>query len=417
MKILVTGSNGFIGQNLIAWLRRRPEVQVLVFDQEHSLADLAQRLAAADLVYHLAGVNRPQTVEEFRAGNVDLTAQMCDLLLQAGQATPIVLSSSIQAGLDNPYGVSKRHAEQVLADYVARSGAPVAIFRLSNVFGKWCRPNYNSVVATFCHNIARDLPIVISDPSREVPLVHVDDVVQAFLEVGEEIRSQRSEVRGQSPVAGNPHVRTHFSPWTIDNSPLTTLALRASASVDNSSSVLAYYEARPVYTVTLGRLAELIGSFRASRQSLLAPNFGDPFVHKLYGTFLSYLEPDDFAYDLTQRSDARGSLAEFIKSPGFGQIFVSRTGHGITRGNHFHHTKTEKFLVLEGEAIIRFRHIQSSEVIEYAVCGEDYRVLDIPTGYTHSIENVGQGELVTLFWASEVFDPGRPDTIWEEVLS
>jgi UDP-2-acetamido-2,6-beta-L-arabino-hexul-4-ose reductase len=306
----------------------------------------------------------------------------------------------------------------------------VAIFRLSNVFGKWCRPHYNSVVATFCHNIARDLPITISDPSREVPLVHVDDVVQAFLEAGtevrgqksevrsqrSEVRSQRSEVRGQRSGAGISHDGAHFSPLTIDNSPLTTLALRASASVDNSSPVLAYYEAQPVHTVTLGRLAELIRSFRASRQTLLAPDFGDPFVHKLYGTFLSYLEPDDFAYDLTQRTDPRGSLAEFIKSPGFGQIFVSRTRPGITRGNHFHHTKTEKFLVLEGEAIIRFRHIQSQEVIEYAVRGEDYRVLDIPTGYTHSIENVGQGELVTLFWASEVFDPGRPDTIWEEVV-
>lgn len=400
MNVLVTGSRGFIGQNLITWLQRLPDVQVLDFDQEHTLADLANRLAAADLIYHLAGVNRPQTVDEFRAGNVDLTAQMCDLLLQAGRATPIVLSSSIQADLDNPYGASKREAEQVLADYAARSGAPVAIFRLSNVFGKWCRPHYNSVVATFCHNIARDLPITISDPSREVPLVHVDDVAQAFLEVGAEFRVQKSEVRGQRSGAGISNNGAHFSPLTIDN----------------SSPLLAYYEARPVYTVTLDRLAELIHSFRASRQTLLAPDFGDPFVHKLYGTFLSYLEPDDFAYDLTQRTDPRGSLAEFIKSPGFGQIFVSRTRPGVTRGNHFHHSKTEKFLVLEGEAIIRFRHIQSLEVIEYAVRGEDYRVLDIPTGYTHSIENVGQGELVTLFWASEVFDPGRPDTAWEEVL-
>jgi len=343
-------------------------------------------VAAADLIYHLAGVNRPQSVEEFRAGNVDLTAQLCDLLLQAGRATPIVLSSSIQAELDNPYGVSKRQAEQVLTDYAARSGARMAIFRLSNVFGKWCQPNYNSVVATFCHNIARDLPITISDPSREVPLVHVDDVVQAFLEAGEEIRDQRSEVRSQR------------------------------SEVRSQRSGVSYREALPVFTVTLGRLAALIQSFRQSRKSLLTPDFDDPFVHKLYGTFLSYLALDDFAYDLTQRSDARGSLAEFIKSPPFGQIFVSRTKPGVTRGNHFHHTKTEKFLVLQGEAIIRFRPIQSNEVIEYAVRGEDYRVVDIPTGYTHSIENVGQGELVTLFWASEVFDSGRPDTLWEEVL-
>ena len=371
MNILVTGSNGFIGQNLITWLQRLPEVQVLEFDQQRTQHDLAERLAAADLVYHLAGVNRPQSVEEFRAGNVDLTAQMCDLLRQAGRATPIVLSSSIQAELDNPYGVSKRQAEEIITRYAAASGAHCTIFRLKNVFGKWCRPNYNSVVATFCHNIARDLPITISDPDRGLELVHVDDVAEAFLE--------------------------HRSTFILHPS-------------------LAYYEVQPVYTVRLGRLAELIRSFRASRQSLLTPDLSDPFVHKLYGTFLSYLEPDDFAYDLTQRSDARGSLAEFIKSPPFGQIFVSRTKPGITRGNHYHHTKTEKFLVLEGEAIVRFRRILSSEIIEYAVRGEDYRVLDIPTGYTHSIENVGSGELVTLFWASEVFDPERPDTVWDEVL-
>lgn len=391
MNVLVTGSRGFIGQNLIAWLQRLPDVQVLEFDQEHTLADLAERLAAADLVYHLAGVNRPQSVEEFHAGNVDLTAQMCQRLLDAGRTTPIVLSSSIQAELDNPYGVSKRQAEQVLAGYAAASGAAVAIFRLSNVFGKWCRPNYNSVVATFCHNIARDLPITISDPGHEVPLVHVDDVVQAFLEVGKEIRGQAQRAAAHS----QPYL-THHSSSIIPDS-------------------VSFYEAAPIYTVTLGRLAELIHSFRASRQTLLAPDLSDPFGHKLYGAFLSYLTPDNFAYDLTQRTDPRGSLAEFIKSPPFGQIFVSRTKPGITRGNHFHHTKTEKFLVLEGEAIIRFRHIHSNQVIEYTVRGEDYRVVDIPTGYTHSIENIGPGELVTLFWASEIFDPERPDTIWEEV--
>lgn len=372
MNVLVTGSRGFIGQNLIVWLQRLPDLQVLEFDQEHTLADLTERLATADLIYHLAGVNRPQTVEEFRAGNVDLTAQMCDLLLRAGRATPIVLSSSIQAELDNPYGVSKRQAEEVLADYARRSGARVVIFRLTNVFGKWSRPNYNSVVATFCHNIAHDLPITISDQARELGFIHVDDVIRCFLG---EVQGSRSKVQGE----------------------------------------VVYLEAGPSYTVSLGRLAELLRSFRDSRQSLVVPDFSDPFAHKLYGTFLSYLAPDDFAYDLTKRTDPRGSLAEFVKSEPFGQIFVSRTKPGITRGNHYHHKKTEKFLVLEGEAIIRFRHIKSDDVIEYRVTGEDYRVLDIPTGYTHSIENVGESVLVTLFWASEVFDPERPDTVFEEV--
>jgi len=382
MNILVTGSNGFIGRNLVAWLGRLPEVRVLEFDQENTLDELGALLAQADIVYHLAGVNRPQTEAEFTTGNVDLTAQVCDGLLALGRATPIVLSSSIQAALDNPYGVSKRQAEAVVADYAARSGAHVVIYRLRNVFGKWCRPNYNSVVATFCHSIAHDLPITVSDPARELELVHVDDVVKAFMT---EIRSQESGVRDQPSAVGR------------------------------QSSAVSYQEVAPSFRVTLGRLAELIQSFRESRQTLRVPDLSDPFMHKLYGAFLSYLEPDDFAYDLTKRTDPRGSLAEFVKSDPFGQLFVSRTKPGITRGNHYHHTKTEKFLVVEGEAIIRFRHIQGEDVIEYRVRGEDFQVVDIPTGYTHSIENTGASELVTLFWASEIFDPAQPDTIYEEV--
>ncbi len=430
MNVLVTGSRGFIGKNLIAWLAQETDVQVLEFDLEHTQSELAERLAVADLVYHLAGVNRPQSVEEFHTGNVELTAQICELLLRNGRVTPIVFSSSIQAELDNPYGVSKRWAEAVLADYAQRSSAAVAIFRLSNVFGKWCRPHYNSVVATFCYQIAHDLPITISDPSREVPLVHVDDVVQAFLEAGEEITRQKSEVKGQRSEVRKRRDTLHFSPLAIKDLPLT--------AGNPSRATLVYCEARPIYTVTLGRLADLIRSFRASRQTLVAPDLSDPFVYKLYGTYLSYLEPSDFAYDLTQRTDARGALAEFIKSPAFGQIFVSRTRPGVTRGNHFHHTKAEKFLVLEGEAVIRLRAIrnqrtgvggqrsevgdqgaegggQGVEVVEYRVSGRDFRVVDIPPGYTHSIENVGDGELVTLFWASEVFDSDKSDTYYEQV--
>lgn len=400
MKVLVTGAYGFIGKNLTTWLARLPDVQVLPFGRGHTEADLAQMAAAADLVYHLAGVNRPPSAEEFRTGNVGLTAALCDALSQTGRPVPVVFASSIQAELDNPYGVSKREAEAVLAEHADRTDAAVAIFRLANVFGKWCRPNYNSVVATFCYNIARGLPIAISDPAREVRLVHVDDVVRALLE-------SLAEVTGQRPELIGPRV-----PLTVHRSPFT------------AHPRVSYYEAHPIYTVTLGRLAELIRSFRESRQSLLAPDFGDPFVYKLYGTYLSYLPTDDFAYGLTQRADPRGVLAEFIKSPSFGQIFVSRTRPGITRGNHFHHVKAEKFLVLEGEAVIRFRPIggqesevrgQGSEVIEYRVSGRDFRVVDIPPGYTHSITNVGDTELVTLFWASEVFDPQRPDTWYEEV--
>lgn len=370
MKVLVTGANGFIGKNLVACLERSGQHETTGFDTENSVEELEEALATTDFVFHLAGVNRPQTEAEFTAGNVDLTAHVCNYLLALGRPVPLLLSSSTQAELDNPYGRSKRQAEEVVTAYARQSGAPVFIYRLTNVFGKWCRPNYNSVVATFCHNIARDLPITISNPNHQMDLVHVDDVVRSFV----------AEL-GASDPAG------------------------------------AYYrQAAPTHEISLSELARQIEAFREMRQSLLIPDFADPFIHKLYGTYLSYLEVDDFAYDLEKRCDRRGCLAEFMKAPSFGQIFVSRTEPGITRGNHFHDVKTEKFLVLEGEALIRFRHIHSDEVLEYRVRGEDFRVLDIPPGYTHSIENTGTGELITLFWASEIFEPERPDTSWLPVL-
>ncbi len=244
------------------------------------------------------------------------------------------------------------------------------VFRLTNVFGKWCRPNYNSVVATFAHNIARNLPISINDPVRELELVYIDDVVAAML-----------------------------------------------ATIDAAPEGVSEGKVSCVHRVTLGALANQLQVFHASRSTLVLPSFEVDFVKKLYATYLSYLEPDRFAYSLEQKTDQRGSLAEFLKSRQFGQLFVSRTKPGVTRGNHYHHTKTEKFLVVEGRAIVRFRHIEGGHVIEHAVSGSEFRVVDIPPGYTHSIENVGAGELVTLFWASEIFDPQRPDTVMMPVLS
>jgi UDP-2-acetamido-2,6-beta-L-arabino-hexul-4-ose reductase len=363
-EILVTGADGFIGRNLIASLERQDGVHVLQYDLGNTPAELEAGLAQADIIFHLAGVNRPQRESEFQTGNADFTAHVCGRLQALGRAVPIVLSSSIQVNYDNPYGASKGKAEESVKLYVQQAGARAAIFRLKNVFGKWCRPNYNSVVATFCHNIAHDLPITISDPELELDLIYIDDVVKQFL----------SEIH----------------------------------SVDSPG--VTYREISPVYEVQLGRLAYLVQSFREMRANLVIPAFDDDFTRKLYGTYLTYLEPDDFAYGLNKKSDSRGRLAEFVKSPPFGQIFVSRTHPGITRGNHFHHTKAEKFLVVEGDAIIRFRHIGGGDVIEYQVKGDDFRVVDIPPGYTHSIENIGPGELVTLFWASEMFDPNRPDT-------
>lgn len=368
MKVMVTGANGFIGKNLVSHLGRQEGLVILSIDQENSPEELTTALAEADFVFHLAGVNRPHREEEFRSGNADLTWLVCRGLAKAGARAPIVLSSSIQVAHDNPYGLSKREAELALAWY-ARQGGRAIIYRLTNVFGKWCRPDYNSVVATFCHNIANGLPISISDPAHELVLVHVDDVVRCLL-----------------------------------------------AEFSEAQEGLTWREAGPKYSITLDRLADLIGSFSELRATLRVPDFTDEFTRKLYGTYLSYLPVDQFAYKLKQKCDDRGCLAEFVKSAPFGQVFVSRTLPGVTRGNHYHHTKTEKFLVLEGQAIIRFRHVLNGDVIEYPVSGEEFKVVDIPTGYTHSIENVGKGQLVTLFWASEVFDPGQPDTEFLKVL-
>jgi UDP-2-acetamido-2,6-beta-L-arabino-hexul-4-ose reductase len=366
MNVLVTGARGFIGRNLIAQLRVREGCAVTLFDVDGSADVLRAGLAAADIVYHLAGVNRPRIEAEFETGNAGLTREICEILRELGRTPVIVMSSSVQAAFDNPYGVSKRRAEDALREFAAQTGARVCIYRLKNVFGKWCRPNYNSVVATFCHNIANDLPIQISDPSRELELVYVDDVVDAFL----------AELHG--PMADRDI---------------------------------------PSYNLALGDLAGRIQSFHDMRTSLLTPDFAVRFNQQLYAAYLSYVPDEARRQQLAIKSDQRGGLAEFIKSNHSGQIFISRTKPGITRGNHYHHTKTEKFFVVEGEGIIRMRHIESSDVVAYRVRGEAFQVIDIPPGYTHSIENVGAGELVTLFWASEIFNPDQPDTCFLPVVA
>jgi UDP-2-acetamido-2,6-beta-L-arabino-hexul-4-ose reductase len=366
VKVLVTGAQGFVGQNLRVPLSRREGVEVLAYDVENTASDLEAFLAEADFIYHLAGVNRPQDPEEFKTGNTGLTTTIVDTLIRLGRTPKIVFTSSIQAEQDNPYGHSKKAAEDELLRYNALGGS-VAIYRLRNVFGKWCRPNYNSVTATFCHNIAHDLPIEIRDPAYEVELVYIDDIVHDFL--------AELETTGDSP----------------------------------------FRQVERFTRVSLGRLAELVQSFRACRETLVLPEFEDRFVTELYATYLSYLDGPNFAYDLNAKHDDRGWLAEFIKTPAAGQIFISRTKPGITRGNHFHATKTEKFLVVEGEGVVHFRDLRTGQRVDHPVNGNVPRVVDIPPGWTHSIENTGTGEMVTLFWASEIFDPNRPDTIWEQV--
>jgi UDP-2-acetamido-2,6-beta-L-arabino-hexul-4-ose reductase len=357
--VLITGGRGFLGRNLAAHLGVRTDCQTWVFDQEDSHADLTKWLNAADVVFHLAGVNRPDDPAEYKRGNAGFTAELCDLLRAAGKAPKIVFASSIQAALENPYGVSKRIAEETLLEFSVSSGACVRIYRLKNLFGKWCRPNYNSVTATFCHNVAHDLPISISDPVREMELSYVDDVVAAF--VGElELTDEPATIRSE--------------------------------------------------TVRLGALAERIQSFRRMRNTLKTPDLADWFTRALYATYLSYVPAEGRQQQLSIRADERGSLAEFIKSDHFGQIFVSRTRPGVTRGNHYHHTKAEKFLVVEGDGLIRMRAIEGGPVEEYLVRGSEYRVVDIPPGMTHSISNIGNTEMVTIFWSDEMFDPSRPDT-------
>jgi UDP-2-acetamido-2,6-beta-L-arabino-hexul-4-ose reductase len=361
---LVTGSAGFIGQR-VADLLRLEGHEVLGYEVNDSRQLLGERAAKADFIFHFAGVNRPSNPADFETVNAKLTEELCGLVGQSGNKAVVILASSSQAQLDNPYGVSKRNAELAVENFAARGGK-AAIFRLTNVFGPGCRPNYNSVVATFAYNTAHDLPLEINDPGRELILVYVHDVARAMV-----------DVMKSPPSPGAPE----------------------------------YREVSPVARTTLSGLAETFKAFRRTRASAFVPAVSREFERKLYATYLSYLKPEDFGYELSKRSDDRGSLAEFLKSESTGQLFISRTRPGAARGNHYHHTKTEKFLVVEGEGLIRFRPVNGTgSILEYPVSGSDFRVLDIPPDYTHSIENVGSGELVVLFWASEIFDPTVPDT-------
>ena len=368
MKILVTGSKGFIGKNLIAELHNRGYASIFRFDKDTDEKLLDEYTRDCEFVFHLAGVNRPENEKEFMEGNFGFTSRLLDSLRKHNNTCPIMISSSIQAELDNPYGKSKKAGEDLIFAYGKETGARVLVYRFPNVFGKWCRPNYNSVIATFCHNIARDLPIKVNDPNVVMNLVYIDDVVVELIDALEG-RETRENVFCKVPV---------------------------------------------VHTITLGEIADLIYSFKKSREERSIPNMSDPFTKKLYSTYLSYLPEDQFSYDLKMNVDARGSFTEFIRTPDRGQVSVNISKPGITKGNHWHHTKNEKFLVVKGEGVIRFRRIDSDEVIEYFVSGDKLEVVDIPVGYTHNIENLGDTDMVTIMWANEPFDPGKPDTYFLE---
>jgi len=372
LNILITGARGFMGKNLRSALTGRcgDAHRLMLLDMPHTEEELLAAAAEADFVFHLAGVNRPTDPADFQKGNADFTRQLLTLLKERGKRPPVLLSSSIQAALENPYGQSKLSAEQAVADYGRETGSAVYLYRLPNIFGKWSRPNYNSAVATFCHNVARGLPITVNDPSVTLRLVYIDDVVEEFLRAME----------------GQPH---REGEWCT---------------------------VQPVHEVNLGHMAELIQSFPALRDSLTAPDQSDPLVKKLYATYLSFLPPEDFSRPTVTHADQRGSFTELLHMGSRGQVSLNISKPHITKGDHWHQTKHEKFIVLQGEGVIRFRKVGDSTVIAYKVSGENLTVVDIPTGYTHSIENTGDTDMLTLMWANEVFDPAHPDTLRLPVL-
>ncbi|MFC0187172.1 capsular polysaccharide biosynthesis protein CapF [Fictibacillus aquaticus] len=369
MKLIITGANGFIAKNLITELRNRGYNDLFEYTRKTSLADLDEYCKKADFVFHLAAVNRPKDQSEFMDGNYGFTSQLIELLKKHNNNCPILVSSSTQAALDNPYGISKKAGEDIIFKYGKETGAKVLVYRFPNVFGKWCRPNYNSAIATFCHNISRDLPIKVNASSVVMNLVYIDDVVEELI----------------NALNGNENNKGHLC------------------------------EVPVVHTATLGEIVEKIKSFKISREERTIPNMSDQLTKKLYSTYLSYLPEKQFSYDLKMNEDHRGSFTEFIKTPDRGQVSINISKPGITKGNHWHHTKNEKFLVVSGEGVIRFRRIDSEDVIEYYVSGQQLQVLDIPTGFTHNIENIGNTDMVTVMWANEHFDPNRPDTYFLEV--
>jgi UDP-2-acetamido-2,6-beta-L-arabino-hexul-4-ose reductase len=369
MKILVTGAKGFIGKNLIAEFKNRKYNEIFEYDRDTDPLLLDTYCKEADFVFHLAGVNRPKEQSEFMKGNFGFTSDLLNSLKKHNNTCPVMISSSIQAELDNPYGESKKAGEDLLFAYGKENGAKVLVYRFPNVFGKWCKPNYNSAVATFCHNVAHDLPIQVNDPNVVMNLVYIDDVVNELIDA----------------IEGNENRANSFC------------------------------EVPVVHTIKLGEIVDLIYSFKKSREDRSVPNMSDAFAKKLYSTYLSYLPEDQFSYELKMNVDQRGSFTEFIKTPDRGQISVNISKPGITKGNHWHHTKNEKFLVVSGKGVIRFRKIGSDEVLEYFVCGDKMEVVDIPTGYTHNIENLGDKDMVTIMWANELFDPEKPDTYYLEV--
>lgn len=362
-RMVITGAGGFIGRNLVSMLGPRADIEIVRVTRDTPAETLEDAVAACDVVVHLAGVNRPNDASEFLSGNAEPALQVADAIRRSGRTIPMLLTSSVQAEFDNPYGASKRAAEEHVFRLRRETGNPIAVYRLPGVFGKWARPNYNSVVATFCHNTAYRLPLVINDPAAPLQLVHVDDVISDFVR----------RVDGDWPQSG----------WA---------------------------EVKPVYRTNVGELAEMLGAFRSNRETLAIERVGTGLLRALYSTYISYLPPEQFSYRVPKYADARGVFAEVIKTPDCGQFSFFTANVGVTRGAHYHHSKTEKFLVLQGRARFRFRHIQDGRTHEVTVDGLEPEIVETVPGWAHDITNVGASELVVMLWANEVFDRQRPDT-------
>lgn len=387
MNILITGAEGFVGKNLSAALqnikseydRTHPELEIgdiYLYDVNSNPSELDEYCKKTDFVFNLAGVNRPKDQTEFMTGNFGFLSSLLDTLKKHHNTCPVMMSSSTQAELSNPYGLSKKSGEDLLFKYSEQTGAKVLVYRFPNLFGKWCKPNYNSAIATFCHNIANDMPIQVNDPAVKMTLVYIDDLLDEMLRAlsGNETRSGE------------------------------------------------YCEVPVYYQTTLGFVADTIQSFPNIRKSLGVPDFSDPLISKLYSTFLSYLPADKFIYDLKMNCDERGSFTEIIRTENRGQFSVNVSKPGITKGNHWHNTKNEKFVVVKGEALIQLRKVGRDEngneypVVEFRVSGEKIQVVEMIIGYTHNIINVSETEdLITFMWANECFNPNKPDTYFEEV--
>jgi UDP-2-acetamido-2,6-beta-L-arabino-hexul-4-ose reductase len=370
IRVLITGANGFLGKNLQLHLTQRPDVEVVCYTRQDEPARLPALLRGVDVVFHLAGVNRPQDPGEYQVGNTDLTRQLANAVRNeiqlSGAPVSVVFASSVQADLANSYGLSKSEAEQALWDLKNMPSVCLYVFRLPNVFGKWCRPNYNSVVATFCHNITRDMPIQINDPDAPLTLVYIDDVLTLFMLIIDQLLAV--------PAPGD------------------------------------FVEVNPQYQSTVGELATQLRGFRESRATLMTDRVGQGLTRALYATYVSYLPVDEFVYDIPRHSDPRGVFVEMLKTRDAGQFSYFTAHPGATRGGHYHHSKTEKFLVIKGSARFRFRHMQTGQIHELGAHGAIPQIVETVPGWTHDITNVGLDEMIVMLWANEVFDRNRPDT-------